>query len=326
MKIKRLIIPTLVLVFMFCLSGCGNAPKKSDKVSVVCTNFAVYDWVNRITDCGDAEGLEIILLNGNGDIHSFQPTAQDITKIQTCDLFVYIGGESDVWAEKIVKDNNINHLKLFDVLKEDLICGTHNHDHKQSTHEHSASDYDEHIWLSPKLAAKSITAISEKLVEFAPEIDENNNGKDAVGCFLKNTTGLEIMCENLDKEYKQAVLMADREPIVFADRFPFGYLTHDYGIECVAAFPGCSADQDASFEVIVRLAKTVDEYDKKAVLVLENSSQTVAKTVIENTKNKNAEILVINSCQTMDEKDFAQGASYFDIMEENLAVLKKALQ
>ncbi len=309
---KIRILTVLVLLFAICISGCGAAPSQKDKLSIVCTNFPAYDWVNQIIG-GNAEKYEVTLLGGGGDIHSYQPVAKDIALIQTCDLFIYVGGVSDIWAEKTVKENNINSLKLTEVLKNDLLCADEGHNHNH----HEGEEFDEHIWLSLKLADKSVDAICQKLAAL---------DKDNAAVFEANRAGYTQQLTELDGKYRKAVEESEDKTIVFADRFPFLYMVRDYGIKYFAAFPGCSADSDAGFEVVAILAKAVDENQKETVLVLENSGLSVADTVINSTKSKSAKTVVMNSCQSVGWQDIQNGASYLKIMETNLESLKTALQ
>ncbi len=314
---KILCFALAILTFATVLSGCGAVKKENKKISIVCTNFSVFDWINEIigkeSDC--SEEYDITLLAKNGDIHSYQPTAQDIAKIINCNLLVYVGGSSDIWTEEIAEKNNINALKLFDVLDKNLLCSTN--DHGEGEHTHTEEDCDEHIWLSLKMAQNSVLAICDKLCD----IDEKNSDE-----YKKNTVGYTMLLDNLDEQYKQAVESSADKTIVFPDRFPFAYMAEDYGIRCFSAFPGCSADTDASFGVIADLAEAVDKYDKNTVLVLENSALSVAETVIESTEQKKAKTAIMNSCQSISEAEFERGISYLKIMEENLESLKMALQ
>ncbi len=312
---KTNLITVFVLIIAFFVSGCVKETAKTDKISVVCTNFAVYDWVNNIIDETD---FQVTLLSGSGDVHSFQPTAKDITRISTCDLFIYVGGESDAWAEKFVNDNDINNLKLSELLKADLLCDDENH----HEHEHKGEEpFDEHFWMSLKLAQKAVDGICEKLIELATD-----NDAVQTEVYEKNKENFKALLKNLDNEYKMAVDNSKDKTIVVADRFPFLYMTKDYGISYVAAFSGCSTDQDASFEVIAKITQTVEELEKKAVVVLEKSNSSVAKTVKENSKNRDIDIVVMNSCQIIDKMQIEAGVGYIEIMKENLEALKKALE
>ncbi|MBQ7097371.1 MAG: zinc ABC transporter substrate-binding protein [Clostridia bacterium] len=312
---KVRILAIAVLLFVLFVSGCGSSSEESHKISIVCTNFPVYDWVNNIID---KEDFQVTLLSGNGDIHSFQPTAKDMTRIRTCDLFIYVGGESDIWSEKFVNENGINSLKLFDLLKSDLLCGDENH----PEHEHHDEEpFDEHIWLSLKLAQKAVDGIYEKLMEAVPEIQS-----EQITAYRKRKDELKAELEQLDIEYTKAVEGSKDKTIVVADRFPFLYMTSDYNISSEAAFSGCSTDQDAGFDVIVKLTQTVEKLDKKAVVVLEKSNSSVAKTIKENSNNSELDIVVMNSCQTIGNSEIEAGISYIEIMEENLEALKKALE
>ncbi len=311
MKPKK-ILTIFVLICTICLSGCGTVSVKSDKISIVCTNFPIYDWVAALIG-GCTDRYEVTLLAKGGDIHSYQPTAQDIALIQTCDLFIYVGGVSDLWAEEVVTANNVNSLKLTEAVKADLLCGDEKHNH----HNHSGEDFDEHIWLSLKLAGKLVDAICQKITE----LDIENSG-----VYTVNNESYKQQLTALDSKYRQSVEKSKDKTIVFADRFPFLYMTEDYGIKCIAAFPGCSADSDAGFQVIAELSGAVDQYGKETILVLENSKLSVAETVIKNTKRKDIKTAVMNSCQSIGQQEVQSGASYLKIMEANLESLKAALQ
>jgi len=311
MRRLAVFLTTIVFLITVLISGCSSVAD-GNKITVVCTTFSVYDWVNEIIAGEYAENFDVVLLGGSGDMHSYQPTAQDIARIKTCNLFIYVGGVSDGWTKDVL-DSKASTLRLFDHLDGELLCTEHGHGEQGCEDE----EYDEHIWLSPVMAQKVFNVVFDKVSELLPD------GKLA---FETNRKECEEKFVKLDEGYRTVVSGAANKTVVFADRFPFAYLMRDYGIECVAAFTGCSADQDAGFEVIARLAETVDKHKKKTVLVLENSNQSVAETVIESTTNKDAEIAVMNSFQTISVQDIEDGADYFDIMEENLEALKKALE
>ena len=319
MKTRIIAFLLILIVSAVSFTGCGTSlPPMADngKVNIVCTTFAVYDWINEIV--GDnSQSFEVNLLSGGGDIHSYQPSAADIAKIHTSDLLVYIGGQSDVWVEKLLDGESKNVLRLFDVNKEMLlVTDMHQHSHEHShEHSHSGEEYDEHIWLSLKIAERSVEAICDAVVlldtENADRYRENANN----------------YCEKLallNEEYKAAVENSADKTVIFADRFPFAYMLKDYGIEYIAAFPGCSSDTNAGFETVIKLAEEMNRLQKKTVLVLENSNQTIADAVISAAAVADARPAVMDSCQAIGGK-MAQKADYLNIMKENLKALKMAL-
>lgn len=329
---KRVISILIAVVFCFALIGCTAQPQNSasdDKIDIVCTSFPAYDWVNEITG-ENADRFNVSLLAQNGDFHSFQPAAADMVKIHTSDLLVCIGGISEQWIDDVVKYRGIRTLRLFDTIPEsEKLSADSGHNHDANHEGHSDNEYDEHIWLSLRLAEKMVDAICQEisiLDKQSETVYQSNAGE-----YIKKL-------ETLDAEYKRAVDVSNDKTIIFADRFPFLYLTEDYGVESIAAFPGCSTDTDASFEVVASLAEKVKELDKKTVLVLENSDRTVANAVIGASGNQNIQIAVMNSCQSiapqsvkdaeakkLQGKDLADGADYITIMEENLKAFKEAL-
>ena len=314
------------------LTGCGAASASNGgaasgekKLSVVATIFPEYDWVRQIL--GDkADGVDLTLLLDNGtDLHSYQPTADDMVKVSNCDLFIYVGGESDAWVEDALKsavNKDMVVIDLLDVLgdavkEEELVEGMQGEEEEESEEGEEEIEYDEHVWLSLKNAAVLCGAIADAL----GKLDAANADAYAAnaGAYV------EKLCA-LDAQYAAAVSAASVKTVLFGDRFPFRYLADDYGLDYYAAFVGCSAETEASFETIVFLADKVDELGLDAVLTIESGDGKIARTIIENTAAKSAQILKMDSLQSTTAQNIADGATYLGAMEENLAVLKQALQ
>ena len=278
-----------------------------------------------------------MLLDNGVDLHSYQCTAEDIMKISDCDMFIYVGGESDTWVDDALKEavnKDMVVINLMDVLEdsvkeeemvEGMQDGEHNHDHEEGEeheHEHEEAEedeeeYDEHVWLS----IRNAVAIVESIEEGLEKIDSEN-----AETYKANADVYVEKLNELDGKYTEAVENAEKDTILFGDRFPFRYMVDDYGLNYYAAFSGCSAETEASFKTITFLAGKVDELGLKAVLTIENSDQTIAKTIIENTETKDQEILTLDSMQSTTSKDVENGVTYLSIMESNLEVLKEALK
>ena len=323
---KRKIFAIILSVFLILpvFSGCNNKDTSGSnkKLSVVCTIFPQYDWVKQIL--GDkASGVDMTLLLDNGiDLHNYQPTADDIIKISECDLFIYVGGESDKWVDDVLKsakNKNIQVINLMDVLKnsvkeEEVKEGMEAEEEEDSKEEEP--EYDEHVWLSLKNAKTICGAISDSL----GKIDKSN-----ADTYKQNSNSYIEKLNNLDTEYQNTVDGAKRKTVLFGDRFPFRYLVDDYKLDYYAAFVGCSAETEASFKTIVFLANKIDELSLPAILTIEGSDKSIANSIISNTKNKNQKILVINSIQSVTSEDVQNGMTYLSIMKDNLGVLKEAL-
>ena len=335
------------------LTACNAAGAKSNKLQIVTTIFPEYDWVMNVL--GDkASDADVTMLLDNGvDLHSFQPTASDIMKISSCDLFVYVGGESDGWVEDALKEavnKNMIVIDLMDELgdtvkEEEIIEGMqgededHDHDHDDHDEDHDHDDdhdhdenhegehehhheegeveYDEHVWLSLKNAQVLVKSISDAL----QKLDSAN-----AETYKKNADSYIESLKALDADYKAAVDAASNKTILFGDRFPFRYMVDDYGLTYYAAFVGCSAETEASFETITFLSKKVDELSLPAVLTIEGKDKRVAETIIENTASKNQKVLTLDSMQSVSSSDIKNGTTYLSIMESNLSVLKEALK
>ena len=321
MAIKNFIGKTISIMLVGLMTAsmcaCSFLTTSSDRLSIVTTIFPEYDWVRNIA--GDNIGnIDLTLLCDNGvDMHSFQPTASDIVKISSCDVFVYVGGESDEWVEDVLKEA-VNEkkqvVKLMDVIgesavEEEIVEGMQAEDDE----EEGGVEYDEHVWLSLKNAQKCVLAISAAMGAADPANNKN---------YYMNSIGYNDTLNNLDKKYEEAVNNAGRDTVLFADRFPFRYLTDDYNLNYYAAFAGCSAETEASFDTVVFLAGKVDELGLNVIITIDSGDQSIAKTIIENTASKNQEILVMDSMQSTKTSD---NRSYVEIMESNLEVLEKAL-
>lgn len=320
---KKIICIIIMLSLSVCVvSGCSSTVGKADgRLSIVATIFPEYDWVkeilgNKVDDC------DLTLLLDNGvDLHSYQPTADDIIKISSCDVFIFVGGESDAWADNVLKkatNKEMIVINLLDALgdsvkEEEVINGMQSEKEEQETEE---MEYDEHVWLSLKNAAKLCETISVKLCS----VDSEN-----AGIYKQNAAAYIEKLNDLDARFAAAVNNAKVKTLLFGDRFPFRYLVDDYGLDYYAAFVGCSAESEADFETVSFLSKKIDELNLPAVLTLEGSEHKIAETVIANTKNKNQRILSMDSMQSTTSADVRDGATYLSVMEKNLNVLKQAL-
>ena len=331
---KKIITLMLVAVLAVCaLSGCGTSKSGEDtkdkKIKIVTTIFPEYDWVMQIL--GDkADKADVTMLLDKGvDLHSYQPSTADIAKISEADVFIYVGGESDEWVEDVLKEAKNKKLKvinLMDVMgdkakeeevKEGMQPEEEEAEEAKDGKEEEEVEYDEHVWLS----LKNAKIFTKKIADVLSEVD-----KDDAKTYQANYESYAKKLDDLDKKYAEAVASAKNKTLVFGDRFPFRYLVNDYGLDYYAAFVGCSAESEASFETVTFLAKKIDELGLGNVLTIEGKNHKIAKTVIENTKEKNQKVLTLDSMQSTTAKDVKDGATYLGIMEKNLEVLKEALK
>ncbi len=503
-KIITLVLALAMAVSLF--TGCGKknnaetGESDSNKLSVVTTIFPEYDWVREILG-GKAESTDLTMLLDNGvDLHSYQPTADDIIKISDCDLFIYVGGESDEWVKNVLKNTVNKKMKVINLLEmlgdsvktEEIVEGMqeddhdHGHSHDEQLTENDIEDRtlsdfagawkslhpyllngdldkfcehraeedednsttkdtylekykaswqcdaekisingdtitftyadgktvsaeytyagyqpkrndegkirsvryqfettsadapkyvqfndhgdepgeaehfhiyfgndgfdalmsgktnpffvkdalsaedildelmghdhgeekDEHVWLSPKNAQTLCVTLADALCAIDPD---NKN------TYIANAAAYRDKLAALDADYKAAVDGAAHKTVLFGDRFPFRYLVDDYGLRYYAAFAGCSAETEASFETVSFLAKKVDELGLPCVLTIEGAQHRIAETIVQNTAGKNQKVLTMDSMQSTTSKDVANGATYLSVMEKNLSVLKQAL-
>ena len=327
---KLILIIVAVMVMAGSLSACSDKQNTDDdtkKINIVTTIFPEYDWVRNIV--GDKiEQIELTLLTDTGvDLHSYQPSISDILKISTCDMFIYVGGESDKWVDDALAqatNKDMVVVNLLDVLgdkvkNEEIVEGMEHehdddHDHDED-HEHE-EEFDEHVWLS----LKNAMLICDKITESLKTIDPSNADH-----YQDNANGYKGKLSMLDAEYNAAVGNAQVKTLLFGDRFPFRYMTDDYGLSYYAAFTGCSAETEASFEPVIFLSGKVDELGLKSILTIEGSDKKIAETIKNNTATKDQKILTLNSIQGITSTDIKNGVTYLSIMTDNLNILKEAL-
>lgn len=298
-----------VCLLLALLSGCGAAPQaQSGKPSVVVTIYPVYDWVLNLL--GERAGdFDVRLLLDEGvDMHSFQPAVQDMVAVADADLMIYIGGESDAWIDEVEKNNpqqrRVSLLSALGgaALEEELAEGMQGE---------ADGAIDEHVWLSPKRARVLCKALHEALVSLAPD---DGRYLDAAW------EAYDAKLSALDADYAAAVENAVGDTLLVADRFPFRYLAEDYALNYFAAFPGCEAETEASFQTVSFLAGKLDELGIKTVLVLETGDGRLAETVIGASRDKDQSVRVLHSLQGA-----SGGKDYLTVMRNNLDVLKEAL-
>ncbi len=317
---RRKLMCVFAAFFLTVLSACGSVPEKKEDapLKIIATIWPEYDWVLNVLGENPGNAEVTLLLDKGTDLHSYQPTAGDIMRISDCDVFIYVGGESDAWVEDVLGqavNKNMKTVSLLEVLKdsvreEEITEGMQEEEHG---HEDEEAEADEHVWLSLRLAAEVCTYLGEVFAEADP---------GHADLYRDNAAAYGVKLAALDEEYRQAVREASLDTFLFGDRFPFRYLADDLGLRYYAAFPGCSAETEASFETVTFLAGKVDELALPAVLTIEGSDQRIAATIVRNTKTKDQKILTMDSLQSAAGRE---GSSYLSAMENNLAVLKEAL-
>lgn len=326
-KIATGLFMTTMTVALFC--GCGTSGQadtgsENDKIKIVCASFPEYDWTRQIVGEENAN-IELTLIVNNGmDIHNYQPSVEDMVKIDDSDLVIYNGGTSEDWIEEAVEDStkkpqmiSVMDFLQDEVVEEVVVEGMEAEEHAHEAEgEHEEHEYDEHVWLSLKNAEKAVSHIAETVTKLDSEQSS---------LYETNKNAYLEKLESLDASYETVVQDATGKTLLFGDRFPFRYLTEDYGLTYYAAFPGCSAETEASFETIVFLADKIEEHKLPCILTIDGSNKTIAKSIQENVSGQ-IEIKELNSLQAVSEAQISEGITYLSVMEENLEVIKEALQ
>jgi len=314
-------------IFLIVLSGCtvANAEIDNEKINIVATIFPEYDFAKAIT--GDRANVSMLIQPG-ASIHSFDPSPADIKKVQNADIFIYVGGESEVWADNILQSLNTSEIKIIrlmdhvNTVNEEIKEGMeHEHkEHAEDHHEdedqdqfHEAEAVDEHIWTSPKNALKLIDVICTVIAETDSENAEH---------YKDNAAKYKEELKEIDREITEVVESAKHNKIVVADKFPFRYFVDAYGLDYEAAFPGCSDQADAGAKTIVHLVNAVKNEGIEYVYYVELSNKNVAFAISEET---GAQMLLLNSCHNVSKTDFDKGITYISLMKDNIESLRKGL-
>ena len=310
----------------------GENGRSEARISVVTTIFPPYDFVREIA--GDRVELKMLLKPGE-ESHSYEPTPQDIIAIQESDVFIYTGGENDVWVEDILSSMpeggrlTLRMIDCVDTVEEEHVEGMkespgHDHDdHEEDDTDpdggeagedtHSVHEIDEHVWTSPVNAALIVERIKEILIQADPS-------GEAV--YEENAAAYEEELAKLDQEFRDVADHARRKLLIFGDRFPFRYFADEYGLDYYAAFPGCAGDTEPSAATMAFLIDKVKEEKVPAVLKMELSNDDIANAIAEAT---GTEVKVFYSCHNLSAEDFESGETYLSMMQKNVETLKEVL-
>ena len=355
-----MLVLTAALALVACSAESNEKAPAQKKVSIVATIYPQYDWLkNVLGNRLDAVDLKLLIKNGT-DLHSYKPSAQDIAAIASADMVVYVGGESDEWIEKALSATpkagrvQVNLMEaLGDRVKEEEVvegmehehhhehgeeAEEHEHEHHEHAEEHEHENHehaeaheehdhhehaeeaenDEHIWLSLKNAEILVRALADAIAK----VDSTNATE-----YHMNAALYVAKISALDAQYRAATDSATLKTILFGDRFPFRYLVDDYGIKYFAAFVGCSAESEASFETVAFLAGKMDSLALPAIFTIDGSNGKIARAILDaSKKSKETPVLTLNSMQSVTDAQMQSGIDYLSIMQSNLEVLKKAIK
>jgi zinc transport system substrate-binding protein len=309
----------LLITLVAILYGIGGCKKNKNtvmsnangKINITVTNFPPYDFVRQIA--GDRVNLTM-LLPPAAESHSFEPSPKDIITIQNSDIFIYAGGESDSWVDRILESVNTDKMIILamietvDAVEEEIVEGMEEEDEEEEE-----TAYDEHVWTSPRNAILIVNAITELLCE--------TDNADAA-FFRQNAQSYVNQLYELDNQFQSVVNGAKRKVIVFADRFPFRYFADAYGLSYFAAFPGCSTETEPSAATVAFLINKIRAENIPVVFHIELSNERMADTISGETGAKK---LLLHACHNITKRDFEAGLGYLDFMRRNVENLREAL-
>lgn len=322
---KRILPILLAAVLMLSISADGGPYARAaentpdSQIRVVSTIFPGYDFTRAVA--GDSVEVTMLLPPGS-ESHSFEPTPQDILKIQNCDVFLYVGGESDTWVDGILDSMDTSHMTilpmmdLVETLEEEIKEGMEeDHEHAEEEHAEEEHEYDEHVWTSPVNAMVITQAIADALSALDPDQTHAEAYQSRCAAYL-------AQLKALDAAFREVVQNAPRHTLVFGDRFPFRYLVAEYGLDYYAAFPGCSTETEPSAKTVAFLMDKVKAESIPVVFHIEFSNEKMADTLCESTGAKK---LLLHSCHNLTKADFESGVTYLELMAQNVEALKEAL-
>lgn len=311
----------IIITSIFSLTSCSyeknESKDDSGKISVVTTIFPYYDFTRSIA--GDKADIRLLLSPGS-EPHSYDPSPSDVVAIENCDIFIYNGGESDEWVESVldsIENKNMKVMRMMDYVdllyEQSVEHDEHDHENEhEHEHEHG-EEYDEHIWTSIKNAEKLSNAIADEL-----SVCDSANKE----IYIENKESYINQLRALDSEILDIVSNAKVNTLVFGDRFPFLYFVTDYSLEYECAFPGCSSETEPSISTVTHMIDFTREHQVPVVFYLEFSNGKVAKLISE---DSGAKIMRFSSCHNVTKDEFADGATYISLMEQNANALKEAL-
>lgn len=324
-KIFQLFI-FLVLISLF-LTGCKKENQiNENSISIVATNFPSYDFARSVVTKVDENYLAPtnhftnvnikLLIKPGMEIHSFDPTPKDIIDIQNADIFIYMGGHSETWVQKILTTSNKLPKKIIKL--KDVCEITHNHEHNEADHHHNEHEEDEHFWTDSKNTIKMISTILKNIIEVD---NEKTNGK-YIEEYQSNANSYINQINKLSSEIKNTVDNSKNKFLIFGDRFPFTYFADEYGLEFISAFDGCSSAVEVKTSKLAELIDIAKEKNAKAIFKIEMSNGKIAQTIADAT---DAKILELHSCQNVTKDDFNKGVTYAFTMNSNLNTLREGL-
>lgn len=313
MKMKK-VWASLALVAVVAGVICAMVflrPQPKKDFSVVATNFIGYDVARAVMGNGNAGEVKMLLKPGS-EMHNYEPTPQDIIDISEADFFIYVGGESDEWVDGVLKDNNIGEEKTIRLMN---FVGVEFEEFKEGMtgEKEEDAEFDEHIWTNPLNVARVVEAVRDRFIAKKPRRTD---------IFTTNAKEYTEKLTSINYQIRDIVSKAKRKELIFADRFPFRYLTVEYGLDYYAAFPGCAEQTEASSSTIAFLINKVKADNIPVILKIELTSDALAQTIANET---GAKIMTLNSAHNISQEDFKAGKTYADIMQDNLEVLKEAL-
>ncbi|MDY3746466.1 MAG: metal ABC transporter substrate-binding protein [Lachnospiraceae bacterium] len=290
----------------------GESREFSEKPVIVCTLFPQYDFARTVFG---SQAKVVMLLSPGMESHMYDPTPEDMVTISEADAFIYTGDEMEPWAAQIVESlDGVTILDLSEHVNLQME-DEEGHDHEDEHHHHGEHEhsYDPHFWLDMDNAVAMLDAIEKLALDMG--IENADLVTDAAKTYREKLTAL-------DEAYFDALEGADHRDIVFAGRFAYGYFVHRYDLSYETVYHSCSAEADPSVSDMTRVIDYIKEHGTKVIFYEELSNASVAKTIAADT---GVQIRMLSTAHNVTKTEFEAGITFYDIMKNNLEVVKEAL-
>ena len=296
------------------LCGCSayTPPQKGDRLSIVCSIFAPYDFARQIA--GDRAEIKMLLPTGV-ESHSYEPTPRDIIELRNADVFFYVSEHTETWVTQIIESVSDSEVNIVELAKElGLEINGHEHEHHHDEHEeHEEGETDEHIWTNLETASDMIGCMAEKMGELDPENADY---------YKDNASAYSAKILDLRDDIQELVSTSKRREIVSGSRFAMKNFTHEFGIEFTAAFDSCVDNTEPSASVMAEIIDKIQTDNIPVIFYEELTEPKIARAVSVET---GAEMLLLHSCHNISSDEMKRGETYLSLMRQNYYNLKEAL-
>ncbi len=313
----------LVLLLVSCGKKSENVESSKATLSVVTSNFAVYDFTRIVA--GENADVEMLLAPGV-EAHSYEPTPRDMVKIGKSDLFVCISRDAEPWIATLIRGTSLSESQLVESGSDVEFLGHDDDGEDHSGHGASCnvnpdddegdadhSGLDPHIWLDPVRAQQMVTTITSALINVHPD--------DSAG-YQHRSDSLISELEALHKRFESTFEKVENPTILYAGHFAFGYFANRYDVETVSPYSGFSPNAEPSPRKVAELISLMKSGEHRVIYYAELVEPRVAETIVRET---GAEMLLLHGIHNVSSTEKMGTFSYLSGMEQNRINIENGL-